>query len=87
MLRGPYRETEAKPSREAPRLPDREEVVSYVLLTGAGLLPVAGALSAHETFHTEATIGLFMLIAGVLGLVVSIASVVRGRSDRRADRD
>jgi hypothetical protein len=72
MLRGPYRQSAESSSVDAPRLPDREEVVSYVLLAGAGGLPVAGALAHHAAFHTEATIGLFMVVAGVLGLASAV---------------
>ena len=85
-MRGPYREPIAPPSDGAPRLPDREEVVSYALLAGVGALPVTGALASHEALHTEATIGLCMLVAGGLGLAASARAAWRTRRFRRASR-
>jgi hypothetical protein len=83
----PYRKPPAVPPDEAPGGPDREEVVSYVLLATAGGIPVGGALAHHETFHTEATIGVFMLLAGSLGLLASVRAAWRARRSRRTVRD
>jgi hypothetical protein len=79
VLRGPYRNASAPPPGDEPRPPDRDEVVSYVLLAIAGGLPVGGALAHHESFHTEATLGLFMMIAGLLGLAASLRAAWRER--------
>jgi hypothetical protein len=80
----PYRHAIEPASRDdAPRVPDRDEVVSYALLAGIGALPVTGALVSHEAFHTEATIGLVMLIAGGLGLAASARAAWRVRAARR----
>jgi len=79
----PYRKHDTTAPTDDPCVPDRDEIASYVLLVGAGALPVGGALAGHAAFHTEATIGLFMLGAGALGLLGSCRSVWRARRDRR----
>ena len=85
-MHGPYREAPAAASEDAPRVPDREEVVGYALVAGAGALPVAGALAHGEPFHAAATIGLVMVIAGALGLAASARAAWSARSVRRAAR-
>ncbi len=64
----PYRKP-APPPTSSEHPPIGEEVIVYSVLAGVGVWPVAGSLADHVPFHTEATIGLFMLIAGLLGLV------------------
>jgi hypothetical protein len=64
----PYRELPA--DREAPSAP-REELILYVLLCAVGAIPVAAALLRGGAFGVEATVGLAMALAGLVGLVGS----------------
>jgi hypothetical protein len=53
-----------------------EELVLYVLLVAVGAIPVILAAVQEEAFGVEATIGLLMMGAGVLG---ALGRVRRGR--------
>jgi len=74
----PYRDNATPaPSDERPRA--GEELIVYAVLAAVGALPVAGALRDHAAFHAEATIGLVMLIAGVIGLLAALCDTVLRR--------
>ena len=45
-----------------------EELIVYALLIGIGAIPVVNAIVEHATFGVEATIGLIMVCAGLLGV-------------------
>jgi hypothetical protein len=45
-----------------------EELIVYGLLVGVGAIPVVGAVIERATFGVEATIGLIMGCAGLLGV-------------------
>lgn len=46
-----------------------EELIIYVLLIGVGSIPVSTTLMDHTPVGAEATLGLIMIAAGVLGLI------------------
>jgi hypothetical protein len=59
----------------------REELVLYGLLVVIGALPVGTTLARRAAFEVEATLGLLMVCAGVIGAVF-YALRACGRSDR-----
>lgn len=62
----PYR----TPSPPPPPPPDRgDERAIAAVMAAAGAAPVGGALVAHATFGGGVTIGLGLLVLGVIGLV------------------
>ncbi|HEX3761149.1 MAG TPA: hypothetical protein VHW23_20785 [Kofleriaceae bacterium] len=71
----PYRELPTH--HEAPSAP-REELILYAILCVIGAIPLAIALLGGG-FGVEATLGLAMTLAGLVGLI--------GATRRRADRD
>jgi hypothetical protein len=46
-----------------------EELILYGLLVVIGAIPVAVAVAERTTFGVEATIGLLMVCAGVIGAI------------------
>ena len=63
----PYREFSSR--GEHTMLSHTEERIVYALLVVVGLIPVATALAQGTVFGVEATIGLLMVLAGVIGAV------------------
>jgi hypothetical protein len=77
----PYRQSIS--NEPAPASPSqREELISYTLFSVAGALPVAHSLCDHASLGAEATIGLFMLLAGVVGLLASARAAWIARTSR-----
>lgn len=75
----PYREPPMPAGR--PSKPHPEELILYGLLVGIGAIPVVIALVQRATFGTDATLGLLMVCAGVLGAIVHAR---RAHHDRTA---
>ena len=57
-----------------------EEIIFYALLVVCGSIPVAGTLRADGTFGAEATIGLVLLLLGLLGLAIAAGRAIRHES-------
>jgi hypothetical protein len=71
----PYRKPHPTGERAAAAL--GEELIIYVALCGVGAIPVAGALSHGGAVGVEATIGLLMIAAGLVGLVAALLTAWR----------
>jgi hypothetical protein len=67
-VRHPYRHSSAT-SEPATRDPD--EAAIYLSLVGIGAIPSALALAHGTVFGVDATLGLLMVGAGLLGLVAA----------------
>lgn len=50
--------------------PSSEELLIYGLLVVIGVIPAAIALVQHTVFGVEATLGLMMACAGIVGAIV-----------------
>lgn len=59
-----------------------EELIVYGLLVGIGAIPVVNAIVERTAFGVEATIGLIMVCAGLLGVFACVWCVF-GRRDRQ----
>ncbi len=55
----------------------REDLVLYALLVVIGALPVIGSLVDRVPFGAEATLGLVLLVLGLLGLTATAVRVSR----------
>lgn len=75
----PYRESPMRAARRAQV--DTEDLVLYGLLVVIGLIPVVIALVDRAAFGFDATLGLMMVVIGLVGWVVQLA---RARWTRRA---
>jgi hypothetical protein len=62
----PYRDP--SPPAPPPAEASDERAIAAVM-TATGAVPVAGALAAHASFSGGVTIGLGLLVLGVIGLV------------------
>jgi hypothetical protein len=62
----PYRE--APPSSRR-RQVDREQTIVHGALVAVGVIPVAIALATGDPLGSEATLGLLLVAAGLVGLV------------------
>lgn len=62
----PYRDPWSPPP---PPAEASDERAIAAVMTATGAVPVAGALMAHAAFGGGVTIGLGMLVLGVIGLV------------------
>ena len=71
----PYRKPHPAGERAAAAL--GEELIIYVALCGVGAIPVAGVLSRGGAFGVEPTIGLLMMIAGIVGLATALIAAWR----------
>lgn len=47
---------------------DAEELIVYLALVAVGAIPVGIALAHHSGLGAEATIGLLMIVGGIIGL-------------------
>src|SRR5262245_45951643 len=56
-----------------------EELIVYGLLIGTGAIPVVNAIVEHAAFGVEATIGLIMVCAGLLGVFAWLWRVLARR--------
>lgn len=73
----PYREFPLH--GEHTMLSHTEELIVYALLVVVGLIPVSTALAQGTVFGVEATLGLLMVLAGVIG---AISYALRSRDHR-----
>jgi len=49
---------------------DSDDLLVYGLLVAIGIIPVATTLARGVSFGVEATVGLLMVCAGILGAIV-----------------
>jgi hypothetical protein len=63
----PYRKSTVFADRSSRR--HSEELIFYGLLVAIGAIPVVIASADHAAFGVEATLGLLMLGAGVIGAI------------------
>jgi hypothetical protein len=71
----PYRDVPAHRTRR--RTVDPEGIVLYGMLAAIGAIPVVIAIVEKIPFGFDATVGLIMLVTGLIGMFVA-----RGRSSR-----
>jgi hypothetical protein len=55
-----------------------EEPILYALFVAIGAIPIAIALDERAAFGVEATVGLIMMCAGVLGALGYVVRVLHG---------
>jgi len=60
--------------------PDLEELILYALMTIIGAIPVAIALAQRATFGFDSTLGLLMVVLGVVGMSVQLTRYLRRRT-------
>jgi hypothetical protein len=73
----PYRDVPMPPSRRPEVNP--EDLVLYGLLVVIGLIPVVIAVIERVAFGFDATLGLMMVVVGVVGWVVHVSRARRNR--------
>jgi hypothetical protein len=67
----PYRDAPMPPTRR--RHVDPEDLVLYGLLMFVGIIPVIIAVVDRSAFGFDATLGLMMLVVGIVGMVFHVA--------------
>jgi hypothetical protein len=67
----PYREAVMRTDPLPDTQPDTqiEEAILYTLLMVIGAIPVAVTLFRHAAFGVEATVGMMMVLAGLVGAI------------------
>ncbi len=63
----PYRSAPMRTAEQ--RRIDPEDAVLYGLMVFIGIIPVAITAIAHDVFGFDATLGLIMVVVGLVGLV------------------
>jgi hypothetical protein len=71
----PYREPHPTGGSAAASL--GEELIIYIALCVVGAMPVAGAISRGGAFGVEPTLGIFMMVAGIVGLLGALLAARR----------